>query len=204
MTWSSSRMAISWPGTEISPAGEDGKRNLAHRRLESRGSVRLCCHAQTAVHPTPPQTRKRPCPNHSQTCAAISRPPTGSSPTRASSMPSATSACAIRTIRIDISSRARAHPALVQPNDILEYDLDSNPIIPPKERPYSERVIHGEIFKARPGRECRVPSPRALDHAVRDRRRAAGAGVSPRRRDGRRARRSGIAATNSATRTCWW
>jgi ribulose-5-phosphate 4-epimerase/fuculose-1-phosphate aldolase len=46
-------------------------------------------------------------------------------------------------------SRSRA-PSLVQSDDILEYDLDSNPIIPPKERPYSERVIHGEIFKARP------------------------------------------------------
>src|SRR4051812_9057478 len=46
-------------------------------------------------------------------------------------------------------SRSRA-PALVQPEDILEYDLDSNPIVPPTTRPYSERVIHGEIFKARP------------------------------------------------------
>src|SRR5262245_18010890 len=46
-------------------------------------------------------------------------------------------------------SRSRG-PALVQADDILEYDLDSNPIVPPKERPYSERVIHGEIFKARP------------------------------------------------------
>ena len=45
-------------------------------------------------------------------------------------------------------SRSRA-PGLVQADDILEYDLDSNPIVPPKERPYSERVIHGEIFKAR-------------------------------------------------------
>ena len=46
-------------------------------------------------------------------------------------------------------SRSRA-PALVQPEDFLEYDLDSNPIVPPVTRPYSERVIHGEIFKARP------------------------------------------------------
>ena len=45
-------------------------------------------------------------------------------------------------------SRSRA-PALVQAADILEYDLDSNPIVPPTMRPYSERVIHGEIFKAR-------------------------------------------------------
>src|SRR5438128_8768875 len=45
-------------------------------------------------------------------------------------------------------SRSRA-PALVEASDILEYDLDSNPIVPPVMRPYSERVIHGEIFKAR-------------------------------------------------------
>ena len=45
-------------------------------------------------------------------------------------------------------SRSRA-PGLVQGDDILEYDLDSNPIVPPVTRPYSERVIHGEIFKAR-------------------------------------------------------
>jgi HCOMODA/2-hydroxy-3-carboxy-muconic semialdehyde decarboxylase len=31
-------------------------------------------------------------------------------------------------------SRSRA-PALVEPDDILEYDLDSNPIVPPVTRP---------------------------------------------------------------------
>jgi ribulose-5-phosphate 4-epimerase/fuculose-1-phosphate aldolase len=46
-------------------------------------------------------------------------------------------------------SRSRA-PGLVEAADIMEYDLDSNPIVPPTMRPYSERVIHGEIFKARP------------------------------------------------------
>jgi ribulose-5-phosphate 4-epimerase/fuculose-1-phosphate aldolase len=46
-------------------------------------------------------------------------------------------------------SRSRA-PALVQPDDIQEYDLDSNPIVPSPLRPYMERVVHGEIFKARP------------------------------------------------------
>src|SRR5438309_9788351 len=44
-------------------------------------------------------------------------------------------------------SRSRA-PALVQPDDILEYDLDSIPIVPPTTRPYPDRVIHGELFKA--------------------------------------------------------
>jgi ribulose-5-phosphate 4-epimerase/fuculose-1-phosphate aldolase len=46
-------------------------------------------------------------------------------------------------------SRSRG-PELVQPEDILEFDLDSEPIRPPTARLYSERVIHGEIFKARP------------------------------------------------------
>jgi HCOMODA/2-hydroxy-3-carboxy-muconic semialdehyde decarboxylase len=46
-------------------------------------------------------------------------------------------------------SRSRA-PELVQPDDVLEFDLDSQPIKPPTARLYGERVIHGEIYKARP------------------------------------------------------
>lgn len=46
-------------------------------------------------------------------------------------------------------SRSRA-PELVQPDDILEFTLDSEPVRPASVRLYSERVIHGEIFKARP------------------------------------------------------
>lgn len=46
-------------------------------------------------------------------------------------------------------SRARS-PAVVEPGDILEYTLDSAPVKPPKVHLYAERVIHGEIFKARP------------------------------------------------------
>jgi ribulose-5-phosphate 4-epimerase/fuculose-1-phosphate aldolase len=46
-------------------------------------------------------------------------------------------------------SRSRG-PELVQPEDILEFNLDSEPLKPPTARLYSERVIHGEIFKARP------------------------------------------------------
>lgn len=41
-------------------------------------------------------------------------------------------------------------PELVSPGDILEYDLDSNPVNKNHPPLYSERVIHGEIFKARP------------------------------------------------------
>jgi ribulose-5-phosphate 4-epimerase/fuculose-1-phosphate aldolase len=39
---------------------------------------------------------------------------------------------------------------LVEPEDILEFTLDSELIEPPTARLYSERVIHGEVFKARP------------------------------------------------------
>lgn len=46
-------------------------------------------------------------------------------------------------------SRSRA-PELVTPDDFVEYDLDSNPIKEPGVGQYSERVIHGEIYKARP------------------------------------------------------
>ena len=46
-------------------------------------------------------------------------------------------------------SRSRA-PELVEPADVLEYDLESNPVRPTTERLYAERVIHGEIYKARP------------------------------------------------------
>jgi ribulose-5-phosphate 4-epimerase/fuculose-1-phosphate aldolase len=46
-------------------------------------------------------------------------------------------------------SLARA-PELVSAEDIMEYDLDSNPVRDPGRRQYSERYIHGEIYKLRP------------------------------------------------------
>jgi ribulose-5-phosphate 4-epimerase/fuculose-1-phosphate aldolase len=46
-------------------------------------------------------------------------------------------------------SRSRA-PELVTPEDFIEYDLDSHPARDPGVGQYSERVIHGEIYKARP------------------------------------------------------
>jgi HCOMODA/2-hydroxy-3-carboxy-muconic semialdehyde decarboxylase len=41
-------------------------------------------------------------------------------------------------------------PALVTADDILEYDLDSNPIDARGRSQYLERFIHGEIYRARP------------------------------------------------------
>jgi HCOMODA/2-hydroxy-3-carboxy-muconic semialdehyde decarboxylase len=46
-------------------------------------------------------------------------------------------------------ARSRA-PELIEPEDVLEFTLDSEPVKPPTMRLYSERVIHGEIYKARP------------------------------------------------------
>ncbi len=41
-------------------------------------------------------------------------------------------------------------PALVRPDDIIEYDLDSNPCNANGRNSFLERFIHGEIYKARP------------------------------------------------------
>ena len=41
-------------------------------------------------------------------------------------------------------------PALVTPEDILEYDLDSTPCSAGNRGSFIERFIHGEIYKARP------------------------------------------------------
>jgi ribulose-5-phosphate 4-epimerase/fuculose-1-phosphate aldolase len=41
-------------------------------------------------------------------------------------------------------------PALVTADDIVEYDLDSNPVNLNGRGQFSERFIHGEIYKARP------------------------------------------------------
>ena len=46
-------------------------------------------------------------------------------------------------------SRSRA-PELVQPDDILEFTLDSQPVKSTDVRLYGERVIHGGIYQARP------------------------------------------------------
>src|SRR6059036_696342 len=41
-------------------------------------------------------------------------------------------------------------PALVTPDDIIEYDLDSNAVNANGRSSFVERFIHGEIYKARP------------------------------------------------------
>jgi ribulose-5-phosphate 4-epimerase/fuculose-1-phosphate aldolase len=46
-------------------------------------------------------------------------------------------------------SRSRS-PQLIEPGDLIEYTLDSKPVVQPDLPMYAERVIHGEIYKARP------------------------------------------------------
>lgn len=41
-------------------------------------------------------------------------------------------------------------PGMVQRQDIVCYDYDGNAVSPTSERPYLERFIHGEIYRARP------------------------------------------------------
>ncbi|MGA2089690.1 MAG: class II aldolase/adducin family protein [Stellaceae bacterium] len=41
-------------------------------------------------------------------------------------------------------------PGLVSPKDLVTFDLDCNPVANPAKRYYSERFIHGEIYKSRP------------------------------------------------------
>ena len=48
-----------------------------------------------------------------------------------------------------LMSRSRA-PELVQPEDVLEFTLDSQPVKPSDVQLYGERVIHGGIYQARP------------------------------------------------------
>jgi Ribulose-5-phosphate 4-epimerase and related epimerases and aldolases len=99
-------------------------------------------------------------------------------------------------------SRSRA-PELVTPDDFIEYDLESQPLRDPGVGQYSERVIHGEIYKARPevNSVCHHHCPAFMPLL------ATGTDYMPifhLGAVGAYGRLSGISATNSATPTCWW
>ncbi len=66
-------------------------------------------------------------------------------------------------------SRSRS-PELVEPDDILEFNLDSEVVTPGDILPYGECVIHGEIFRARPDVNAVVHhhSPAILPFCVTD------------------------------------
>lgn len=64
-------------------------------------------------------------------------------------------------------SRVRA-PALVTRGDILEFGLDSEPVSPTTHRVFAERIIHGEVYKARPDvmAVCHHHAPAMLPYCV--------------------------------------
>ena len=82
--------------------------------------------------------------------ATRSLSPAGCSRMRTCSTPSGMSACAIRPTPDAISCRARRSPQLLEPGDILEYTLDSEPVKAPSLPMFAERVIHGCLYAARP------------------------------------------------------
>jgi ribulose-5-phosphate 4-epimerase/fuculose-1-phosphate aldolase len=59
-------------------------------------------------------------------------------------------------------------PALIEPGDILQFTLDSEPVKPPKVHLYAERVIHGCIYQARPDvmAVCHHHAPAIMPFAV--------------------------------------
>ncbi len=66
-----------------------------------------------------------------------------------------------------LMSRSLA-PILVTAADIMEYDLDSNPVDPKGRTSVLERFIHGEIYKARPAVKAVIHSHSPGRHPVRD------------------------------------
>ena len=64
-------------------------------------------------------------------------------------------------------SRSRS-PALIEPGDILEFTLDSEPVKPPQAHLYAERVIHGCIYQARSDvmAVCHHHAPAVMPFAV--------------------------------------
>ncbi|MGB6535341.1 MAG: class II aldolase/adducin family protein, partial [Xanthobacteraceae bacterium] len=64
-------------------------------------------------------------------------------------------------------SRSRS-PALIEPSDILQFTLDSEPVKPPKVHLYAERVIHGCIYQARPDvmAVCHHHAPAIMPFAI--------------------------------------
>jgi HCOMODA/2-hydroxy-3-carboxy-muconic semialdehyde decarboxylase len=64
-------------------------------------------------------------------------------------------------------SRARS-PAVIEPDDVLEFSLDSEPLRRPTAPLYAERVIHGCIFQMRPDvmAVCHHHAPAIMPFAI--------------------------------------
>src|SRR3989475_8957768 len=72
-------------------------------------------------------------------------------------------------------------PELVTAGDVLEYDLDSSPVDARDRASYLERLIHGEIYKARPDVRAIVHnhSPSVIPFGVTGRPAESGCARSP-------------------------
>ena len=81
-------------------------------------------------------------------------------------------------------ARSRS-PELLEPGDILEFTLDSQPVAPTSTVLYGERVIHGEIYRSRSDVQCDLPSSLARRDAILYFRHTAAAGRPSRRDHGR-------------------
>lgn len=59
-------------------------------------------------------------------------------------------------------------PEMVSAEDIIEFDLDNNPVDPHGRDLYTERFIHGEIYKARPDVKaiCHTHAPPVIPFGV--------------------------------------
>jgi HCOMODA/2-hydroxy-3-carboxy-muconic semialdehyde decarboxylase len=59
-------------------------------------------------------------------------------------------------------------PQLVEPADVLAFTLDSEPVQPPADKLFAERVIHGCIYQARPDvmAVCHHHAPAVLPFAI--------------------------------------
>ena len=58
-----------------------------------------------------------------------------------------------------VMSRSRS-PELVEFDDLMEFEQTGEPVDPRGRRGYSERMIHGAVYEARPDVNAVIPSPR--------------------------------------------
>ena len=85
----------------------------------------------------------------------------------ASSIRSATSASAIRTIRTATSCRARARPSASRRDDIMEFTLECDPVDAKGRKPYSSASSTARAYEARPDVMSRDPQPQPGRDPVR-------------------------------------
>ena len=69
-------------------------------------------------------------------------------------------------------------PALVTPADIMEHDLQGQPVNPGNRRPYLERFIHAGIYRARPDVDLHRAQPFGLGDSIRRNRDESAADIS--------------------------